>query len=171
VVTYGGRCWYTEIKMAGFSSGGLFSSLLGRDCSEIETDPRADLFDKEICHSIRHFEETFKDFTLPSFSPPSFDKEDRRIHDDDPQSLRDSILSRSIPSRERPFNPRRRRSFSEDENLDDAVGGDLNVVEDILNGEEREGKRMNPFIQKNYSTKVEMSTVQKSDGVRMKSVI
>jgi hypothetical protein len=44
-------------------------------------------------------------------------------------------------------------------------------VEDILNGEEREGKRMNPFIQKNYSTKVEMSTVQKSDGVRMKSVI
>ncbi|CAI8000194.1 hypothetical protein GBAR_LOCUS2861 [Geodia barretti] len=118
--------------------GNLFSELIpGGDCSSIEQDPNADPFDKEVCQQFRRFNEGFgRSLDIEHRSP---EEENRgKGGSNDPQSLRDAILSRPDSNREEMPSPSRwhgfgrRRHPREDEDLDERVRRDPRLLDKYL---------------------------------------
>ncbi|XP_019856172.1 PREDICTED: uncharacterized protein LOC109584765 [Amphimedon queenslandica] len=128
---------------------GVFSSVFGKDCSEIERDPRADPFDKEICRTMRQFEESFEEMT--DFFERE-DSNDEQCYDESPELLRGNILNKDD------FHC---KSQFKDKNLDDIVEADPKALDDILNSR---GDKRNNTSGRVHSQSIRISTTVRPDG-------
>lgn len=142
--------------------------MFGRDCSEIETNPKADPFDKEICRTFRQFEKSFGDFTHDPV-PEELQDDQNTPQDDDPESLRSSILSRpdyhDAPDKPRKHSWKHPKSHT-DENLDEQVARDPSFLDRYLDKPQKPHTRVQKPHTRVYSShsSVSISTIRRPDG-------
>ncbi|XP_065912266.1 HCLS1-associated protein X-1-like [Dysidea avara] len=131
------------------------SPFSGRDCVEIESDPTADSFDREVCETFREFESFFQHHNTPILQPPvEHEVPDSTYKGDesDAQSLRDSILRPPTDDLSSYDNNR------SDQDLDQQLAKDPTLLDKYIPGEEPSKQK------KSHSRKVTIRTSVLPDG-------